>query len=333
VVASRVTRLSVVIPTYARCGSVRRTLEALSRQSLAPSEYEVVVAIDGSDDGTQQMVEGLEVSYALRAVWRPHAGRAAACNAGLRAASSELVVVLDDDMQPAPGFLAGHANAHVGAEDLGVMGAVPVPLDAQASPTARYIGQKFNGHLENLARRDHRLHLRDFYTGNFSIRRATLLQVGLFDEAFTQYGNEDLELSVRLRRAGVRLVYAPEALAYQAYTKDFAALARDTVAKGRTAVLLARKHPETLADLKLATYHEGFPRWRLVRAALLALNKRWPTTPHALVWAVQALERILPQRMLNVVYFLTLDYFYWSGALGEADSPKSRSAWAASTPR
>jgi GT2 family glycosyltransferase len=326
-------RLSVVIPTYGRCGSVRRLLEALARQTLAPTEYEVVVAIDGSNDGTQQMVERSEVPYALSAIWRPHAGRAAACNAGLRAAAGELVVLLDDDMQPAPGFLAGHAEAHAAAEDLGVMGAVPVPLAAQASPTARYIGQKFNGHLENLARPNHQLHLRDFYTGNFSIRRPTLLRVGLFDEAFTEYGNEDLELSVRLRRAGVRLVYSPEALAYQAYTKDFAALARDTIAKGRTAVVLANKHPETLADLKLATYHEGFPRWRPARAALLGLSKRWATTPRAVVRAVQALERVAPQRMLNVVYFLTLDYFYWLGALGEADSPKSRSTWAASTPR
>lgn len=327
------TRVSVVIPTYGRCGSVRRALEALGRQTLPPSEYEVVVAIDGADDGTQQMVERFDAPYALRAVWRPHAGRAAACNAGLRAAASDLVVLLDDDMQAAPSFLAGHAEAHRGAEDLGVMGAVPMPPDAQASPTARYIGQRFNGHLENLARPDHQLRLRDFYTGNFSIRRATLLRVGLFDEAFTQYGNEDLELSVRLRRAGVRLVYAPEALAYQTYTKDFGALARDTVAKGRTAVLLANKHPETLADLKLVTYHQGFPRWRPARAALLAASHRWPRTPHAVVRAVQALERVAPQRVLNVVYFLTLDYFYWLGALGEAESPKSRSAWAASTPR
>ena len=308
------TRLSVVIPTYARCASVRRALDALGRQTLGPTEYEVVVAIDGSEDGTQQMVEQVAAPYALRALFRPHGGRAAACNAGVRAASGDLVVLLDDDMQPAPRFLAGHAEAHAGPEELGVMGAAPVPLDAQASPTARYVAQKFNGHLENLARPDHQLHLRDFYTGNFSIRRATLLRVGLFDEAFTQYGNEDLELSVRLRRAGVRLVYAPEALAYQTYTKDFAALARDTVAKGRTAVLLANKHPETLRDLKLATYREGFPRWRLARSALLALSDRWPGTPQAVMCAVGGLERVVPQRMLNVAYFLLLDYFYWLGA-------------------
>ncbi|MGH2373614.1 MAG: glycosyltransferase family 2 protein [Gemmatimonadales bacterium] len=46
-------RISVVIPTYQRCASVRRTLEALARQTMAATEYDVIVPIDGSDDGTR----------------------------------------------------------------------------------------------------------------------------------------------------------------------------------------------------------------------------------------------------------------------------------------
>jgi GT2 family glycosyltransferase len=330
------TALSVVIPTYRRRALVRRALESLANQTLAPMEYEVIVSIDGSDDGTQQMVAAFPAPYALRCVSQPHAGRAAACNTGIRAATGELVVLLDDDMQPASELLAAHRRAHAGTPDLGVMGAVPVRLTARSSPTARYIGSKFNGHLEKLARPDYQLRLRDFYTGNFSIRRATLLRVGLFDEAFRVYGNEDLELSVRLKRAGVRLVYAPGALAYQAYAKDFAALAADTAAKGRTAVLLARKHPETLPELKLATYDVGFPRWRVARAALLGLSDRWPPSSDLLVRLVQVLDRVAPPRLVDVAYFLTLDYFYWLGArsaLRGQSGANSMAVWSASTPR
>jgi glycosyltransferase involved in cell wall biosynthesis len=51
-------RISVVIPTYQRCASVRRALEALAHQTMPATEYEVIVPIDGSDDGTKEMIEG-----------------------------------------------------------------------------------------------------------------------------------------------------------------------------------------------------------------------------------------------------------------------------------
>ncbi len=144
-------------------------------------------------------------------------------------------------------------------------------------------------------------------------RRDTLLRVGLFDEAFRVYGNEDLELSVRLARGGVRIVYEPEALAYQDYTKDFAGLARDTVAKGRTAVLLASIHPDTFRELKLSAYADEFPRWHHARAVLLHLSDRWASLPEIITRLVQLLERgHIPG--LGSMYVLALDYFYWLGA-------------------
>jgi GT2 family glycosyltransferase len=159
----------------------------------------------------------------------------------------------------------------------------------------------------------YRLKLRDFYTGNFSIRRDVLLEAGGFDEAFTMYGNEDVELSLRLARAGVQVVYSPEAWARQHYTKTFAQLAHDNIAKGQTAVLLATKHPECLGELKLSTYGRASWKWRALRAVLLRASERWPRTPDRVSRLVEWLQgrrvRDLPR------YFtLSLDYFYWVGA-------------------
>ena len=58
--------VSVVIPTHQRRASLERALRALSRQALAPHEYEVIVAIDGSTDGTRESVEAMRTPYALR---------------------------------------------------------------------------------------------------------------------------------------------------------------------------------------------------------------------------------------------------------------------------
>src|SRR5580765_7673564 len=106
-------RFSVVIPTYRRCAALRRCLLALARQTVPAWQYEVIVSIDGSQDGTREMVAQISVPYRLRAIYRyPNRGRAAACNAGIREATGEILVLLDDDMEPAPAFLAGHGAAH-----------------------------------------------------------------------------------------------------------------------------------------------------------------------------------------------------------------------------
>ena len=108
-------------------------------------------------------------------------------------------------------------------------------------------------------------------------------------------------------------MFSAEALAYQHYEKDFAGLARDTAAKGRTAVLFARKHPEVLPDLKLSTFGAGSLRHRAVRGLLLALGLVWRGTPNAVVALVTRLERRRPAR-LHKLYSTALDYFYWLGA-------------------
>jgi GT2 family glycosyltransferase len=305
--------ISVVIPTYQRCASVLRLLRALAHQTLPADEYEVIVSIDGSEDGTLEMAGQFPAPYRLVVSRQPHKGRAAACNAGIKLARGELVVLLDDDMEPIPGFLVAHRQAHAVASRLGVLGAVPINLEQSSPPVVKYIGWKFNHHLENLAQPGYRFQLTHFYSGNFSIRRELLLKVDAFDEAFETYGNEDLELSVRLSEAGVQLRYCPEALARQYYTKDFAALARDNIAKGYTAVLLVIKHPHTLDDLKLSTYQHGSRLWRLVRAGLLGLSKRWAGTLNAVIRFMTRLERHQPPG-LYLSYRLALDYFYWVGA-------------------
>ncbi len=307
-------RISVVIPTYRRRASVERALRALAVQTLPADQYEVVVVVDGSEDGTREMLAHFPAPYRLRWLWQPNRGRAAARNAGIGLAEAELVVLLDDDMEPTAGFLDAHLRAHAADADAPrcVMGAVPIPVDHASPPATRYIADKFNRHLERLARPDHKLALRDFYGGNCSIPRRALLAVGGFDEAFTIYGNEDLELSVRLAQAGIRLAYDPDAIALQHYTKTFAQLARDNIAKGRTAVLFASKHPAVLPDLQLGAYRRASPEWRLLRSGLLGLQALWGGTPEALIRLIEWAERRRPPG-LNTIYRLALDYFYWVG--------------------
>lgn len=313
--------VSVLIPTHQRREALRAALESLARQSVEPETYEVVVATDACSDGTAEMIDGLGVPYELRRVSPPGRGRSAAVNAALAAARGEVAIVLDDDMRVVPEFVERHRSHHPAGSRRCVLGSVPVELEQGSTHAARYVKAKFDRHLSRLSDPAHLALPRSFYTGNASLRTEVLREVGGFDESFGIYGNEDVELSLRLRKAGVELGYDPDALAWQEYGKDLDGLQRDTLEKGRTTVLLARSHPEVFGDLRLADPDDASRPWLALRAVLLWLTRRLPQTAGVVFALASLLERAGCWRF-PLFYRPVLDYAFWAGvdaALLESD--------------
>lgn len=309
-------RASVLIPTRQRREALRRALLSLREQTAPAASYEAIVSIDGSTDGTEEMVAAFEAPYALRVAAGPARGRATACNAALALARGEVTIVLDDDMRPGAGFVERHLSHHPPGSRLCVMGAAPIELDRSSPRAGRYVQRRFNAHLERLARPGHEFVPRDFYSGNASLRTETLREVGGFSESFAVYGNEDVDLWLRLRAAGVELRYDPEALARQAYDKDLRALVRDTSQKGHTAVLLARAHPEAFPLLRLADPWDGSRPWLAARSVLLWLTRRLAALERAAIALAAGLERLGLWRA-PLFYRATLDYAFWAGVDAE----------------
>lgn len=312
-----VPRLSVVVPTRERRDSVLRLLRALHAQTAPPSAFEVVVAADGTSDDTVQAVSGHASPFALRTIAQSHRGLAATRNAGARAASGNVVLFLDDDMEPAPALVAGHLARHDAPDVLGVVGAAPIVVPPDASPIVRYRARGFARKLDRLATRPDGLAFNDVYGGNFSLRRSTLLSAGGYDERFVAYGHEDYELAMRLARAGGRFVYSPGALAHQYYGKTLRGLAADVESEGRTAVLFARAHPEVLSSLGLGRFRDRSRRAQLRLAATIALSRVIPNLADRLVAAVERRERDaarLDDTALFARYDRLFDALYWIGA-------------------
>ena len=208
------TKLSVVIPTYNRCESLRRTLDGLSRQTFPMSEFEAVVVSDGSTDGTPEMLAAYSpgAPFPLRAVTQPNSGPSAARNRGIREARHEVVVFLDDDVEPVPEFLARHAAHHQREDKAAVLGPMsPAPDRAGEEPVWIVWEHVKLQQTYDMFRRGgaHALEApgpMHFYSGNASVRREWLEKIGGFDETFQR--QEDVEMAVRLERAcGVRFVW------------------------------------------------------------------------------------------------------------------------------
>lgn len=310
-------RLSIVVPTLNRRDSVLRLLGALHAQSAPPTDFEAIVVVDGSTDGTLEAVRAHAAPYSLRAIDLPRSGRARARNEGVRAAAGEMVLFLDDDMEPAPGLVAEHLASHDAPDVLGVVGAVPLVVPPNAPPIVRYRAAAFSRKLDRLATRRDQLAFGDVYSGNLSIRRDRLLGAGGYDEAFDAYGHEDYELALRLGHEGGRFVYSADALANQYYDKTLRGLAADVQSEGRTAVLFARKHPDVLPSLMLGRFSHHSRRARLRLAAMILLDRLRPDLPARLVASVQRFERSATPSddvALFARYDALFDALYWIGA-------------------
>jgi GT2 family glycosyltransferase len=322
-----VPRVSIVVPTHARRESVLRLLRSLGQQTADPRLFEVVVSIDGADDSTAGAIDALSAPFILRYTSQPHRGRAAACNAGAREATGEIILFVDDDMEAMPAFVAAHVAAHNTGGALGVVGAAPIVVVQDAPPIVRYRAAGFSRKMARLASNPGNVALTDVYTGNFSLPRDLFFSVSGYDEEFRLYGHEDYDLALRLGRTGVKFVFDPSAIARQHYAKSFRSLAVDTEAEGSTAVLFVLKHPEVFPAMQISHYGRR-PRLKRARlAALLALSRIHRPFRERMLASVEKLERrCAPSQYptLFARYDLVFDLLYWLGverALGEQDAP------------
>ena len=252
-------KFSIVIATRDRADFLDAALASLATQRDGPT-FEVVVVDNGSKDTTARVVERYANAYRAadgpsfetHYVFASEPNRGAARNAGIAAATGDIVAFVDDDVVLPERFLFAHARAHARSRGVAVSGPilnVPTAIRRPRPGPANYSGAFF-------------------CTCNVSVARAALDAVGGFDERFKLYGWEDTELGLRLRRSGIRRAFAWDAYLWhikpQAVETLEVVLAK-TIERAQMAGLLLCK--DASLRTKLATGAYGF---NLVRSALLA---------------------------------------------------------------
>jgi GT2 family glycosyltransferase/peptidoglycan/xylan/chitin deacetylase (PgdA/CDA1 family) len=274
-------RFSAVIPTYQRRDTVVRMVAALEHQSLR--DFEVVVVVDGSTDGTADALRGLRVPFELNVIEQENRGGAAARNAGAAAARGELILFFDDDMEADPAMLAEHDRSH--REGAGVvLGDFPVHPDSPTNVLSQGVGRWTTRRRDLLATPGTEVPLVELITGQMSISRSAFLGLGGFDVSFTRdglYGGEDLDFGYRARQAGLQIVFNPAAISHQLYAVDPADYTRRTREAGRSNEELAAKHPELIEELTAGLRFTS-RRSRLIFGALAK-------APAVLSWPIRAL--------------------------------------------
>lgn len=241
--------VSVVIPTYNRLEMLSQTLPTLLEQNLAASEYELLVCDSNSTDGTAEYLAELSrIHPNVRHLPGAYSGRAAARNAGIEHARGEIVLFNDADILASPDLLSVHLQRHRERAKIALVG-----LEVQTRDLEDYRYKRDHpqarGHLHPPSRR--RLSWLYFLTGNASVRREDLLLAGCFDESFTGYGHEDLELGYRLRKIGIEICYEPRAVNYHCQDIAYQDQKEKMRLAGRSTARFYRKHPDLPVMLNL----------------------------------------------------------------------------------
>jgi GT2 family glycosyltransferase len=256
--AATVPSVSVVVPTRNGRERLETCLEALRSVSFLA---DVVVVVDGSDPGTERVLDRLRAHDArVVPIVIAHSGPAAARTVGVRHARGEVVLFFDDDIVASPGLVEGHAHHHAGRDGVLVVGYTPVPAPAtrrRGTFADRLYAEEYEQMCASYEREPERI-LLDLW-GAFSLRRSECERVGLASPAFPLRYHEDREFGIRCHKAGLVGVFDRNLYGEHRYSTDPASFVADAREQGAGRLLVHRLHEDVLGPLDVDAFSAGLP--------------------------------------------------------------------------
>lgn len=209
-------KVSVIIPTYRRPISLKRTLEVLKSQTVLP--HEIIVVIREEDDDTKKFFENEKMEN-LRWVYIKEGGQVIAMNEGLKAADGDIIAFTDDDAEPERRWIEKIIE-YMRKEGIGGVGGRDIPVKEIPRERAKIVGKITwfgrhigNHHLEpvNSAPREV-----DLLKGvNMAYKREYI--DGFFFDPFldnrTSPMNE-VDICMYVKRRGGKIIYDPDIKVY-----------------------------------------------------------------------------------------------------------------------
>lgn len=206
--------VSVIVPTYNGAHKILGVIKALEQQSYLG--IEVIVVIDGSTDNTFALLNDLQPRLkSFRVICQENKGRSAVRNTGADAASGELLVFFDDDMEPLKDCIAKHVHHHTLHPMSILTGGLTEKVKTDSSEILQYkafLSTRWNNSLQRNAEGE-LLKTNLFITAaNFSIHKEVYTKLGGFDEQLRDA--EDFDLAVRAYKAGIPLYFKEDVFAW-----------------------------------------------------------------------------------------------------------------------
>jgi GT2 family glycosyltransferase len=202
-------RVSAVVATWNRAALARRLLAQLAAQAFPAGQLDIVVVDDGSTPPLT-LPESLIPATRIKLIRQPNGGPARARDRGIREADTDLILLVDDDMEIGPNFVAAHVTLHEVATPRVVLGRIrPDPGLAHMPLFERFHAEMLDRFAADVDSRRLAVSGTHLCSGNVSFRRADYVAVGGFDPTLDR--SEDAELGIRFEKAGLELFFSRQA--------------------------------------------------------------------------------------------------------------------------
>jgi len=292
---------SCIIPVYNRPGEIKDLLSSLLSQTY--TQFEVVVVEDGSTLRCDELVTSFSQDLSIRYFYQENTGQGFARNFGMQQAKGDFFVILDSDViLPSSYFealekaIAARSLDAFGGPDAAASDFSPLQKAMDFAMTSFWTTGGIRGKLKNPAA----YQARGF---NMGVSRRVFEQLGGF---LDPNRGEDIEWSIRIKKAGFRMELVSEAFVYHKRKNTLLSFAKQAFSFGRNRVNVSRFHPEAI---KLVHALPSFFLLFLISLAVNLIFIQLLLLPHLLmlgIWATLVLSQATLQYRSPLVGALAL---------------------------
>lgn len=326
---AKMTRMiSVIIPSHDPGQSLQRLLDALCRQTYPCEQMEVLIVTAHCLDKLMKIMHPYKTFFRLRVLSQTGQGAATARNCGAAAAQGELLLFLDQDVEPTPELLQAHLEAHQYQPNRVVIGAYQPVFPDWPDFLAVGIRTWWADKLHAMRQDNHRYTYQDLIVGNFSLETKLFRQIGGFEPTF-QYG-EGYELAIRLLKEGASFHFAPAAICVYHPISDLTGVLEWARQEGAFKVLIDCIYPELDASPDLAPFGPvKSSRREHILNVIHTFAVRLPLMGDFIIAQLRQvlplLERMRLRRRWRFLFRVLSMYWYWRGVaealIGQPGSP------------
>lgn len=237
---------SVVIPVFNRPEELHEVLSSLVSQSF--KDFEVIVIDDGSTISSRSVIERFPNNLTLTYLTLPNQGQGFARNDGMKAAKGSFFVILDSDVCLPLTYLEVLKKA-IHERNLDAFGGPDAASDHFCSlqkamdfaMTSFWTTGGIRGKLKDASK----FQARGF---NMGVSKTVFETTGGF---LDPNKGEDIEWSIRIKKAGYKLELVEEAFVYHKRKSTLKSFAKQAFSFGRNRVNVSRYHPEAIKAVHL----------------------------------------------------------------------------------
>ncbi len=208
---TKIPSIAVAIPTYNREQVLINTIYQILNQNPPANEILVIDQTDQHEPSTTAVLQSLHENRQIRWIRHSPPNLNGARNRALRETVCDVLLYIDDDVEPAPGFIASHRRNYHDPAVVAVAGRTLQSHDSpdyeKATPWLRPVGApRFSldatTRIEGVA---------SFIGANHSVRVDALRRLGGYDENYVGPLFDESDMALTLYKHGGKIIFDPEA--------------------------------------------------------------------------------------------------------------------------